>query len=264
MKPIIKWAGGKRQLLEEIKKNIPISYGTYFEPFVGGGAVYFELQPQKAVINDLNEQLINLYNVVASNKEELIKELDILSAEHSETNYYKIRDAYNECLNKNELSIKSASYFIYLNKTGFNGLYRVNRDGLFNVPSAHKKKANLYDLENINQVSNLLKKTKIKQGDFEKAVKYAKKGDFVFFDSPYYSTFDTYQPNGFSEEQHIRLANLFHKLTEKGVYCMLTNSNEDFIKELYKDMNIKVVPVKRMINCDASRRTGEEVIITNY
>ena len=232
IKPIIKWAGGKTQLLEQIIEMMPKEFNTYYEPFIGGGALFFALAPKKAVINDFNAQLINLYKQCRDNPKELMKKLNELSEEHSldsDKHYYETRAKFNKCITKNELSVNSAAYFVYLNKTGFNGLYRLNNKGLFNVPSAKKTTVNLYYNDNINAASELLKCTTILNGDFEEACKNAKQGDFVFFDSPYYNTFDTYQAGGFSEEDHRRLAKMFKELTDKGVYCMLTNSNEEFL-----------------------------------
>ena len=135
---------------------------------------------------------------------------------------------------------------------------------MYNVPSAHRKSINIYDNDNIAAMSEVLQKTKIMCGDFAKACEDTKKGDFVFFDSPYYDTFDTYQAGGFSEADHVRLFELFKDLSDKGVYCMMTNSNCEFIKDLYKDFDINVVDVKRMINRDGKNRVGKEVIVTNY
>ena len=263
MKPIVKWAGGKTQLLKYILPIIP-EFKTYYEPFFGGGALYFALEPKKAVINDSNTQLINLYSQIKNDPNKLIKKLTSLSNNHSEKKYYEIRKQFNNCLSNNELNLNSSAYFLYLNKMGFNGLYRLNKNGQYNVPSAHRKTCKLYDNENLLAVSKQLNKSKLLSGDFEKACKDCKKDDFVFFDSPYYNTFDTYQAGGFSKEDHIRLSNLFKKLDKKGVKCLLTNSNENFIKSLYKDFNIKTIKVKRMINCDGKNRNGEEVIITNF
>lgn len=270
--PFVKWAGGKRQLLPEIKKLMPKEYNTYYEVFVGGGALFFELQPKKAVINDFNSELINVYKQIKTSPEMLLYRLEtyqnkynsLANMEKKKEYYYSLRQEYNKLIANNFETIDSASLFIILNKLGFNGLYRVNSNGEYNVPFNFKKKLNAFNKENILNISNLLKKTKILNMDFEKACKTAKKDDFIFFDSPYYDTFDTYQSGGFSKENHIRLADLYNKLTKKGVKCMLTNSNSDFIKDLYKGYNIKVVNVKRNINCDGKRRTGQEVIITNY
>lgn len=266
MRPIVKWAGGKTQLLDYLLPLIPQNINTYYEPFFGGGALYFAIRPERAIINDYNAQLMNLYDQVKNNLTNLKRQLTRLENQHIDTNEYysRIRDRYNNCLKNNELSLRSASLMLYLNKSGFNGLYRLNIDGLYNVPSGHRNEIKLYDRKNINDVSALLQNAILRCDDFEEACRDAQEGDFVFFDSPYYNTFDTYQAGGFSEEDHIRLKALFDRLTDRGVFCLLTNSNEDFIKDLYEDYNITIVNVKRMINCDGKKRTGEEVIITNY
>ena len=190
----------------------------------------------------------------------------MLEKNHQKDNDYFLakRKEFNNCLISEEHSVRSAALFIYLNKAGFNGLYRMNSKVLFNTPSGKKEKFNLFDRDNFDNVSKLLKNVTILSGDFEEACKTAKEGDFVFFDSPYYNTFDTYQAGGFSVEDHVRLSKLFKKLTKKGVKCLLTNSNENFIKDLYKDFDIRVIDVKRMINCDGTKRTGQEIIVKNY
>lgn len=265
MKPILKWAGGKTQLLKDLLPLIP-EFKTYYEPFLGGGALYFALQPKKAVLNDFNSQLINVYSQVKDNYQELKERLDYLQSHHKDDSEYfnKLRAKYNTYLEVDAKDLESAALMIYLNKTSYNGLYRLNSKGLFNTPYGKKKKVNLYEESNLESVSSLLKGAKLLTGDFEKACKTCKEGDFVFFDSPYYNTFDTYQAGGFTKEDHIRLANLFEKLTDKGVKCLLTNSNEKFIKDLYKEYDIKTINVKRMINCDEKNRTGKEIIVKNY
>lgn len=271
-KPFIKWVGGKRQLLTEIEQNMPQEFGTYFEPFFGGGAVFFDLAPEKAVINDYNVQLINLYKQIQTHVDDFYSLISQWANEYNELEtieekdayYYQKREVYNECLKANELSVKSAALFMFLNKSSFNGVYRLNRSGLYNVPCGHKKNVGMPPIEDIHAAAEALKDIEIISGDFEKACEKAQEGDFVFFDSPYYDTFDTYQAGGFSEEDHIRLFNLFKRLSDKGVYCMMTNNDCDFIKELYKDYCISVVDVKRMVNRDSKNRVGKEVIVTNY
>ena len=270
--PVIKWAGGKRQLVPTIMDMMPESYNTYFEPFFGGGAVFCALQPEKAIINDFNVQLINMYKWIKKKPGDVMKELSLLQDEYNsqvtieakDAYYYQVREKYNEQIRSEADSPYTASLLIFLNKAGFNGLYRVSASGNYNVPPAHRNTLKTYEEQNINGLSKLLKNVTIKQGDFEKACKKAHAGDFVFFDSPYYDTFDTYQAGGFSEADHKRLYNLFDQLSKKGVKCMLTNNDCDFIKDLYKNYNIKVVEVKRMINCNGKNRKGKEVIITNY
>lgn len=270
--PFVKWAGGKRQLLDKISERMPQNYNNYYEPFIGGGAVLFELQPNTAVINDINASLINTYRIIASNPKEFIASVNKLDAEMGEdvkTYYYALREHFNDKLLKEEFDIELAALFVFINKHCFNGLYRVNGKGLFNVPYNNSTKTSIDD-ESIMAVSEFLKKVMIMQGDFEEACRNAQRGDFVFFDSPYApltpTSFESYTKEGFDVDCHVRLANLFEELTQRGCYCMLTNHNTKFINKLYgnKGYKIDVVSVKRMINSDATKRTGEEVIICNY
>lgn len=270
--PFLKWAGGKRQLLDRISERMPQNYNNYYEPFIGGGAVLFGLQPERALINDINESLINTYRIIATNPQTLIecvKELDSKIGEDGKKYYYDLREHYNDKLMKKEFDVELASLFIFINKHCFNGLYRVNGKGLFNVPYNNSKRESI-DEESIVEVSAYLKDVTILAGDFEVACQGAGNGDFVFLDSPYAplnpTSFESYTKEGFDIESHKRLAKVFNELTDKGCYCMLTNHNTDFINSLYgnKGYKIDVVSVKRMINSDASKRIGEEVIICNY
>lgn len=277
--PFIKWAGGKRQLLEQINKRMPKNYNRYFEPFVGGGAVLFNLQPKNAIINDINTSLINAYRQIKKLPIELIEaieELDSNIPEDGKAYYYGIRQKYNDKLMQEDFDVELAAMFIFINKHCFNGLYRVNGKGLFNVPYNNSRQAS-YNAENIMEISKYLKTITILDGDFEIACKDASEGDFIFFDSPYAplnpTTFESYTKEGFDKDSHIRLAELFKKLTIKGCHCMLTNHNTEFVNELYNSLFednskykifIDVVSVKRMINSDANNRKGEEVIIYNY
>ena len=272
LKPFLKWAGGKRQLLGEILERIPHSFENYIEPFLGGGAVLFALQPKRALINDINASLIHTYKTIASEPQQFIvqvKELDSRIAEGGKEYYYLIRDLYNSKLMREEFDLELAAIFVFLNKHCFNGLYRVNAKGFFNVPYNNGKKASI-DEGVILEVSKYLKNITICLGDFEEACKNAKEGDFIFLDSPYAplnpSSFESYTKEGFDMESHVRLSKLFDKLTQKGCYCMLTNHNTEFINDLYGNKGYKMdaVSVKRMINSDASKRTGEEIIICNY
>ena len=272
LSPFLKWAGGKRQLLDKIIDRMPKSFNNYYEPFIGGGALLFELQPAKAVINDINASLINAYITIAEKPFEFISaviELDSQIPEDGKTYYYSLRERYNNKLVRTEYDTELAALFVFLNKHCFNGLYRVNAKGLFNVPYNNSKRESI-NKESIIAISEYLKNIKIMQGDFEKACNDAQRGDFVFFDSPYAplnpTSFESYTKEGFDIESHKRLANLFKKLTDKGCYCMLTNHNTEFINDLYgnKEYKIDVVRVKRMINSNASKRVGEEVIIYNY
>ena len=272
LSPFLKWAGGKRQLLDKIIDRMPKSFNNYYEPFIGGGALLFELQPAKAVINDINASLINAYITIAEKPFEFISavtELDSQIPEDGKAYYYSLRERYNNKLVKTEYDTELAALFVFLNKHCFNGLYRVNAKGLFNVPYNNSKRESINN-ESIIAISEYLKNVKIMQGDFEKACNDVQRGDFVFFDSPYAplnpTSFESYTKEGFDIESHKRLANLFEKLTDKGCYCMLTNHNTEFINDLYgnKGYKMDVVSVKRMINSNASKRVGEEVIIYNY
>lgn len=275
--PFVKWAGGKRQLLSQIKERMPEEYNDYYEPFVGGGAVTFELLPTNALINDINKALINAYRQICNTPETFLKAVNKLDAEMlgkrtkvlGKEYYYSLRDHYNDKLMKAEYDVELAALFVFINKHCFNGLYRVNGKGLFNVPYNNSQRASVDEMA-IMATSKYLQGVTIIDGDFEEACRGAKNGDFVFIDSPYAplkpTSFESYTKEGFDIESHKRLANLFDELTARGCYCMLTNHNTDLINELYgnKGYRIDVVSVKRMINSDASNRVGEEVIIYNY
>lgn len=270
--PFVKWAGGKRQLLPQIKERMPKKYNDYYEPFVGGGAVTFELLPVNAVINDINKALINAYIRISETPEEFIKVINKFDSqmwEDGKKYYYSLRELYNDKLMKAEYDMELAALFVFINKHCFNGLYRVNGKGLFNVPYNNSRRASV-DESTIIKISKYLQGITIMDGDFEEACKGAKKGDFVFMDSPYAplnpTSFESYTKEGFDIESHKRLSRLYDELTARGCYCMLTNHNTELINDLYgnKGYKIDVVSVKRMINSDASNRVGEEVIICNY
>lgn len=270
--PFVKWAGGKRQLMPQIKERMPIKYNKYYEPFVGGGAVVFGLLPQNALVNDINKALMNTYYQIKDNTNKFLKilnEIDNRERAEEKEYYYTMRNLYNQKLQGYEYDVELAALFVYLNKHCFNGLYRVNSKGLFNVPY-NNKIGGSYDEISIRATAKYLKTIKITVGDFEEACCTAEKGDFIFFDSPYAplkpTSFEAYTKEGFSLEDHIRLAKLYDDLTARGCYCMLTNHNTKLITDLYsnKGYTIDVVSVRRMINSDASNRKGTEVIICNY
>ena len=270
--PFVKWAGGKRQLLPQIKERMPEKYNSYFEPFVGGGAVIFELLPTNALINDINKALINAYRQICNAPEAFlaaVKQLDEAMWEDGKKYYYSLREHYNDKLMKAEYDVELAALFVFINKHCFNGLYRVNGKGLFNVPYNNSRRTSV-DVSIIMEVSRYLQGITIMDGDFEEACEGAGQGDFVFIDSPYAplnpTSFESYTKEGFDIESHRRLSNLFDKLTNRGCYCMLTNHNTELINELYSGKGYRrdVVSVKRMINSDASKRVGEEIIICNY
>ena len=270
--PFVKWAGGKRQLIPHIRERMPEKYNDYYEPFVGGGAVIFALLPANALINDINKALINTYRTICNEPDAFLKEVNRLDNdmwEDGKKYYYSIREHYNDKLMRSEYDVELAALFVFINKHCFNGLYRVNGKGLFNVPYNNSRRVSV-DEDVIIATSEYLRGVTIIDGDFEQACKNAKKGDFVFIDSPYAplnpTSFESYTKEGFDIESHKRLAKLYDELTARGCYCMLTNHNTELINELYgnKDYKIDVVSVKRMINSDASNRVGEEVIICNY
>ena len=272
--PVIKWAGGKRQLIPEITRIMPGKFNRYYEPFFGGGALFCKLTPAPATINDFNKQLIGMYKQIKADPNGVCAALSDLQQRYNEKEtmaekdalYYELRKSFNNYI-ADDADIEHplpAALLIFLNKAGFNGLHRVNTSGMYNVPPAHRKTIEAYGKDNIMAMSKALEKTKIMCGDFAEACKNAENGDFVFFDSPYYGTFDTYQAGGFSETDHVRLFELFKTLSDEGVYCMMTNNDCDFIRNLYSDFNIKAIEVKRAINCDGKNRVGKEVIVTNY
>ena len=270
--PFVKWAGGKRQLITQIRERMPEKYNDYYEPFIGGGAVIFDLLPANALINDINKALINTYRTICNEPDAFLKEVNRLDNdmwEDGKKYYYTIREHYNDKLMRSEYDVELAALFVFINKHCFNGLYRVNGKGLFNVPYNNSRRVSV-DEDVIIATSEYLRGVTIIDGDFEQACKNAKKGDFVFIDSPYAplnpTSFESYTKEGFDIESHKRLEKLYDELTARGCYCMLTNHNTELINELYgnKDYKIDVVSVKRMINSDASNRVGEEVIICNY
>lgn len=269
MAPFVKWAGGKRQMLGELMVRMPDTYNQYYEPFVGGGALMLSLAPEKAAMNDINQELIHTYLEIRDHEEDIIRTLQELDRTVCTRElYYELRSRYNEKRLSHAYDTEMAALFIYLNKHCYNGLYRVNTRGEFNVPWNQKQSVRSMDLENIKAISSYLKSVHITNKDFEEAVAEAKEGDFVFFDSPYAplnpSSFDSYTKEGFTEEEHRRLAALFRRLTERGVACMLTNHDTGLIRELYQEFLIEEIEVRRAINSDPEKRKGKEVIIRNY
>jgi len=269
----VKWAGGKLQLIDQFKAFFPDKFNTYFEPFVGSGAVAFYIlqkyQPKQVVLSDINEELINAFNVIKTNVEELINKLMEHKTEHTQNGkdyFYSMR-----LLNASKLtSLERAARFIYLNKTCFNGLYRVNSKGQFNVPIGSYKNPDIVQADKLRRISKLLKTVKIKVMSFEKITDLAKKGDLIYFDPPYYplkkgKSFTTYTKNNFLEKEQEKLAEVFTQLNKKGCKVMLSNSDTKFIKDLYKDYSVNTVKATRMINCNgADRGKINEVVVTNY
>lgn len=270
--PFLKWAGGKRQLLPEIRKYIPETFHTYYEPFVGAGAVLFDLQPQKAVINDINAELVNVYYAIKDNVNELIE--DLKKHENDKDYFYDIRNL-DRTTEYGKLSrVKKASRIIYLNKTCFNGLFRVNSRGQFNVPFGKYKNPQIVNEGVLRAVHDYLSSAEIdiKNIDFVSAVASATKGDFVYFDPPYdpvseTSSFTSYSLNGFKKEDQIRLRDLCVELDQRGVNFLLSNSATDFIIDIYSEKGfiVETVSATRNINSVASKRGKiAEVLIRNY
>lgn len=261
-KPILKWAGGKGQLLPELLSKAPKSFDRYIEPFFGGGALFFHLRPSNAVISDSNPELINLYRCLAKHPEKLIKEL--ANYHNTEAFFYKVRSLDTTQLNP----IQAAARTIFLNKTCFNGLYRVNQKGQFNVPFGRYKNPKICDPDTINAASIALQNATIVQGDYKTCLQEnAKEGDFVFLDPPYlpiskYADFKRYTKDQFYEEDHKELASEVKRLHHLGCHVVLTNSNHPLVHELYGEYQIEVLKTKRYINCNAENRIGEDVIVT--
>ena len=299
-KPFLKWAGGKTQLLDEFDKRLPTKITDskvikrYIEPFTGGGAMFFFLKRKydikESFLFDINRELIIAYKVIQKDYKSLVDRLSEIKHKHLQKSedmrkehYYQIRDMYNKQIENfnyssfNEEWIERVTYLMFLNKTCFNGLFRQNKKGEFNVPFGRYKNPSIYNEKNIVEVSKVLKNTEIICGDFTSSSEYIKKGSFVYFDPPYRplnqtSSFTNYSKDGFFDEDQIRLAGFFEEMDEKEAYLMLSNSdpkNKDatdhFFDDLYKNYSINRIPAKRHINSDASKR-GEinELIITNY
>lgn len=270
VQPFLKWAGGKRQLLPELNKYIPLKYKTYYEPFVGAGALLFDLQPKKAVINDVNSELINCYNIIKDSLDELIE--DLKKHQNIPEYYYEIRELDRKPEFQQLTQVERASRIIYLNKTCFNGLFRVNSQGQYNVPFGNYKNPKILDEVVLKAVHNFLNSSNIiiTNGDFEEVVRGAKKGDFIYFDPPYdpvsdSSSFTGYSLDGFSRDEQRRLKDVFDRLNKKGCFVLLSNSATDFIKDLYKDYRIEIVSASRNINADGLKRGKvDEVLVMNY
>lgn len=273
--PFLKWAGGKRQLLKVIKDFVPARYTQYYEPFVGAGAVLFFLQPKKGVINDTNTELINCYQVIKNNPEELLTLCQYHQEQNSQEYYYQLRgqdrqDNFESCS-----PVERAARIIYLNKTCFNGLFRVNSSGQFNVPYGKYSNPVVADCAVIKAVSNYLNQANVRilSGDFEKAVERARKRAFIYFDPPYHpmsdtSSFTGYSINGFGVKEQERLREVCDKLSDRGCQVLISNSATSFIKDLYNDSRYEIVEVKatRAINSVSSKRgkVNELLIYNKY
>lgn len=269
--PILKWAGGKRQLLPQIIPLVPSDFKRYYEPFVGAGAVLFELHPETAVINDTNAELINVYTVIREQPDELIRILEGYDESHCKEFYYEIRDLDRDKeAFENLPDLEKAARTIYLNRTCFNGLYRVNKQGFFNTPIGRNSVVKIVNKKGILAIHDYLVNSDIviMNTDYKKALETVDKGDFVFLDPPYYPTnkdsFLRYDIRHFGVQAQEELKKLCDSLTERGIRFIETNSDCDEIKELYSDYNQLEVDVRRCINARSDGRRGKELIISNY
>lgn len=270
--PFLKWVGGKRQLLPEIERLLPKEWLNllYYEPFVGGGALLFDLQPKKAVINDYNEELVNVYNVIRDTPDELIE--DLKKHENTAAYFYEIRSVDRNPLFDSLTDIQRASRIIYLNKTCYNGLYRVNHAGEFNSPFGKYKNPNIVNEPVIRAVSKYLNTAKIRimHGDYASALKDISADSFVYLDPPYHpvsesSNFTGYVQGGWTERDQLRLRDVCNILNEKGVKFLLSNSASEFIRDIYSDYRIHVVKAIRAVNSDSTKRGQiDEFLISNY
>lgn len=269
--PFVKWVGWKRQLIEQFQRLFPTEFNDYFEPFLGGGAVYFNLQKEKSYLSDMNEELINVYQVIKEEPKKLIKFLK--SIEHSKEKFLEIR-AWDREKNwtKNYTRIQRAGRFIYLNRTCFNGLHRVNSRGEFNVPMGAYKNPDYVQETNILNTSELLNRTKaeIKVESFEHVLDKAKSGDFIYFDPPYdtlteTANFTSYNKDSFGRGMQARLAETFRALDARGCKVMLSNHNTPYIRELYDGFRFEIVQARRNVNSNsAGRGKVEEIVVLNY
>ena len=269
--PVVKWVGGKRQLIEQISNCAPKAFSKYYEPFLGGGAVLFELQPKNAIVNDINSELINLYTVIRDQVVALIEDLGIHRNE--EQYFYEIRELDRDREKYNSLNpVRKASRIIYLNKTCYNGLFRVNKAGEFNAPFGNYKNPNIINEITLRAVSHYLNEAHVELHctDFEEVLRETRKGSFVYLDPPYdpvsdTSSFTGYDKGGFGKEEQQRLKSACDTLNARGAKFLLSNSATDFIKALYQNYHIEVIKARRAVNSKADKR-GEidEVLVMNY
>ena len=279
-KPFVKWAGGKRQIIDKLKKYVPDEFDTYYEPFIGGGALLFELSPKKAVINDSNEELMNVYECLCDEEKfkKMCSVLNHYETEHSEAFYYDIRNKDRNKNSYNRLSCYTkAARTIYLNKACFNGLYRVNKAGKFNVPMGSHKNPTICDEENLRNLSKLIQNVQFQYGDYKRSMEYVTENTFVYFDPPYRplnvtSGFTSYTKEDFNDENQKELAEFYRELNEQNAKLMLSNSNpkntnkeDTFFDNIYQGFNIDEIYASRMINANSKGRGKiSEILVTNY
>ncbi len=266
--PIVKWVGGKSKLLAELQRWVPRRYGRYFEPFAGGAAMFFHLAPAKAVLCDTNGDLIHMYRTIASQTSAVIEQLEEHREQHSRDHFYAVRDRWNARLST-ETDDWRAATFIYLNKTCYNGLWRVNRNGGFNVPMGSYRNPRIFDAAQLRAAATVLRGAELRGQSFVDGVADAGPGDLVYFDPPYHpvsatANFTSYTAESFGCEQQRQLAALARRLNDRGCTVIASNSDTPFIRELYAEFRIEVVHCARAINSNAAKRGPvREVVITN-
>ena len=269
-KPFLKWVGGKTRLIRKLEEYFPNNYNRYFEPFLGGGSVFFNFTPKNATISDLNATLIDTYIAIRDDFEELYKHLKILEEKNTEKDYYIFRDEFNKLKNENTCKTYVSALMIYLNKAGYGGVYRENQTGGFNVPYGKYKNINITDKKNLLNIQKSLTNVTLYCSSYSDILKKAKKGDFIYLDPPYAkenkTSFTKYQKSDFDEKEQKKLALLLKKLDILGVKFLLSNSNTKIINDLYKDFTIIKVTVGRHINNKqkVESKNNNEVLIFNY
>lgn len=259
-KAILKWCGGKQFLLPELLKRVPKEFEIYWEPFFGGGSLFFALKPQNAFLSDINYKLINFYVILKDSLPDLIK--DLQTHEYTKQYYYNARKEFNH---PGIPLLREASLFLYFNKTCFNGLYRENQKGEFNTPMGAYKNPNWCDMQALAFASQALQPAYLDICSFEEMLPYINSGDFYYLDPPYYKTYDKYSKEGFSEAKHRELFDFCVAVHEKGSKFMLSNSNTEFVRNLYDEFNIEEIQNSRSISSKKSNRGKEtELLIRNY
>jgi DNA adenine methylase len=265
--PFLRWAGGKRQLRKILLNFLPEEIGqrTYREPFLGGGSLFFALRPKAAILSDANEHLIRCYEFVRDEPRLVARYLQSHAAKDGEAHYYRVREEYN----RSEFSAAQAARFIYLNKTCFNGIFRVNAQGKFNVPYGRKESPAIPSDNNLIATAGILKDTLLKASSYEKALEDASKGDFIYLDPPYpplngTAYFTHYTSDRFSEEDQKNLAKQVHELDRCGCLLMISNADTPLIRRLYRKYELVSLPVIRYLTCKSVRHKVKELVITNY
>lgn len=272
LKPFTKWTGGKRRLLPTILERLPANYNRYYEPFIGGGALFFELAPRNAIISDFNSELMNCYRQIMHHPDTLIELLSRHQKANSKEYYLKVRGADRDGRLEAMSDTERAARLLYMLRVDFNGLYRVNSHNQFNVPYGDYKNPKILDADLIHAISDYLRgnRIEIRTGDFSRALEDAAANDFVYLDPPYIplsatSSFTSYTHAGFSYEDQVRLRDTFAQLSERGVYAMLSNSSAPLAIELYRDFNVRLLEVSRSNGASsASRQRIHEILVTNY